>query len=82
MLNSVFLDHAARAGMTGAIIHVSKIRPLHLLAPEEVKVAEDLIFDRRAEGYDPLQKILELFAGKKLADTAKKTRADTASKAG
>jgi 5-methyltetrahydrofolate--homocysteine methyltransferase len=29
VLNSVFLDHALRAGMTGAIVHVSKIRPLH-----------------------------------------------------
>ena len=29
VLNSVFLDHAVRAGMTGAIVHVSKIRPLH-----------------------------------------------------
>ena len=38
VLNSVFLDHAVRAGMTGAIVHVSKIRPLHLIAPEEVKV--------------------------------------------
>ena len=37
-------------GMSGAIVHVSKIRPLHLIAPEEVKVAEDLIFDRRARG--------------------------------
>ena len=37
VLNSVFLDHAVRAGMTGAIVHVSKIRPLHLIAPEEVK---------------------------------------------
>src|SRR5580704_4872289 len=77
VLNSVFLDHAARAGMSGAIIHVSKIRPLHLLAPEEVKVAEDLIFDRRTEGYDPLQEILRLFAGKKAADTVKKVCAET-----
>ena len=38
VVNSVFLDHAVRAGMTGAIVHVSKIRPLHLIAPEEVKV--------------------------------------------
>ena len=38
VLNSVFLDHAVRAGMTGAIVHVSKIRPLHLIAAEEVKV--------------------------------------------
>ena len=77
VLNSVFLDHAMRAGMTGAIVHVSKIRPLHLLADEEVKVAEDLIFDRRAEGYDPLQRMLEIFADRKLADATVKKRAET-----
>ncbi len=77
MLNSVFLDHAMRAGMSGAIVHVSKIRPLHLIAPEEVKVAEDLIFDRRAEGYDPLQRMLEIFADRKLADATVKKRAET-----
>jgi 5-methyltetrahydrofolate--homocysteine methyltransferase len=77
VLNSVFLDHAARAGMTGAIVHVSKIRPLHLLAPEEVEVAEDLIFDRRREGYDPLHKLLEIFADRKLADATVKKRAET-----
>jgi 5-methyltetrahydrofolate--homocysteine methyltransferase len=78
VLNSVFLDHARRAGMTGAIIHVSKIRPMHLIAEEERQVAEDLIFDRRREGYDPLQKLLELFAGRKAADAVKKERAETA----
>ena len=77
VLNSVFLDHAVRAGMTGAIVHVSKIRPLHLIAPEEVQVVEDLLFDRKREGYDPLQRLLELFADRKLADVAKKARADT-----
>ena len=77
VLNSVFLDHAQRAGMSGAIIHVSKIRPIHMIAPEEVKVAEDLIFDRRSEGYDPLQKMLEIFADRKLADAVKKQRAET-----
>ncbi len=77
VLNSVFLDHAVKAGMTGAIVHVSKIRPLHLIAPEEVQVAEDLIFDRRREGYDPLQKLLEIFADRKLADAVKKSRAET-----
>jgi 5-methyltetrahydrofolate--homocysteine methyltransferase len=77
VINSVFLDHAVRAGMTGAIVHVSKIRPLHLIPAEEVEAAEDLIFDRRREGYDPLQRILALFADRKLADTAKKQRAPT-----
>src|SRR3712207_9457751 len=28
VLNSVFLDHAVKRGMTGAIVHVSKIMPL------------------------------------------------------
>jgi 5-methyltetrahydrofolate--homocysteine methyltransferase len=77
VLNSVFLDHAVRAGMTGAILHVSKIRPLHQLAPEEAQVADDLIFDRRAEGYDPLQRVLALFADRKAAAAVKKTRAET-----
>ncbi|WP_144183105.1 methionine synthase [Elioraea rosea] len=77
VLNSVFLDHAVKAGMTGAIVHVSKIKPLHQIPPEEVKVAEDLIFDRRAEGYDPLQAMLGMFAERKAADTGKKKRAET-----
>ncbi len=77
VLNSVFLDHAVRAGMTGAIVHVSKIRPLHLLAPVEAQVADDLIFDRRREGYDPLQRMLELFAERKAADATVKKRAAT-----
>jgi 5-methyltetrahydrofolate--homocysteine methyltransferase len=77
VLNSVFLDHAVRAGMTGAIVHVSKIRPLHLIPPEEVAVAEDLIFDRRREDYDPLQRVLELFADRKAADAVRRVRAVT-----
>ena len=77
VLNSVFLDHAVRAGMTGAIVHVSKIRPLHLIAEEEVRVAEDLIFDRRAEGYDPLSRILELFRDRKLAEATKRVKSET-----
>jgi 5-methyltetrahydrofolate--homocysteine methyltransferase len=77
VLNSVFLDHAVRAGMTGAIVHASKIRPLHQIAPEEVQVAEDLIFDRRREGYDPLQRMLEIFAGRKAADATARKRAET-----
>ncbi len=77
VLNSVFLDHAVKAGMTGAIVHVSKIRPLHLIAAEEVQVMEDLLFDRRREGYDPLQALLAMFAERKAADAVKKVRAAT-----
>jgi 5-methyltetrahydrofolate--homocysteine methyltransferase len=77
VLNSVFLDHAVKAGMTGAIVHVSKIKPLHQIPPEEVQVMEDLIWDRRREGYDPLQKVLEMFAGRKAADAVQKAKAET-----
>jgi 5-methyltetrahydrofolate--homocysteine methyltransferase len=77
VLNSVFLDLAVKAGMTGAIVHVSKIRPLHLISPEEIEVMEDLIYDRRREDYDPLQKVLAMFADRKAAQATKKTRAET-----
>ena len=48
VLNSVYLDHAQKRGMTGAIIHVSKIAPLHKIPAHEVAAAEDLIYDRRS----------------------------------
>ena len=68
------LDHATRRGLTGAIVHSSKIIPLHKIPPEEVKAAEDLIFDRRAEGYDPLQAFIALFADRKAGVGAAKVR--------
>jgi len=61
VLNSVFLDHALKRGLTGAIVHFSRIMPLHKIPEEEVRVAEDLIFDRRREGYDPLHAYIALF---------------------
>ncbi|MDJ0463335.1 methionine synthase [Streptomyces sp. H27-C3] len=63
VLNSVFLDECVKAGLDSAIVHASKILPLARLGEEQVSVALDLIHDRRAEGYDPLQRYLELFDG-------------------
>ncbi|MEU2575055.1 methionine synthase [Streptomyces anulatus] len=63
VLNSVFLDECVKAGLDSAIVHASKILPIARLEEEQVKVALDLIYDRRAEGYDPLQKLMELFEG-------------------
>lgn len=77
VLNSVFLDHALKAGMSGAIVHLSKLMPLHKIAEDEVKVAEDLIFDRRAEGYDPLISFMALFADRKAESQATKVRPET-----
>ena len=73
VLNSVFLHHATQAGMTGAIVHVSKILPLHAIPAAEAEAAEDLIFDRRREGYDPLQAFIALFGDRK-AGTVKTER--------
>jgi 5-methyltetrahydrofolate--homocysteine methyltransferase len=64
VLNSVFLDQALKRGLTGAIVHVSKIMPLHKIPEEEACIAEDLIFDRRRDGYDPLHAFIALFEGR------------------
>ncbi|MEU9123751.1 methionine synthase [Streptomyces sp. NPDC048506] len=63
VLNSVFLDECVKAGLDSAIVHASKILPIARLEEEQVTVALDLIYDRRSEGYDPLQKLMELFEG-------------------
>ncbi|MFD5906425.1 methionine synthase [Streptomyces microflavus] len=63
VLNSVFLDECVKAGLDSAIVHASKILPIARLEEEQVKVALDLIYDRRSEGYDPLQKLMGLFEG-------------------
>ena len=71
-LNSVFLHHAQEAGLTAAILHSGRITPLHKLDPEVRQTCEDLIYDRRREGYDPLQRLMQLFEG--VAVEAKKQR--------
>ncbi|MBE4736510.1 MULTISPECIES: methionine synthase [Streptomyces] len=63
LLNSVFLDECVKAGLDSAIVHASKILPIARFSEEEVNTALDLIHDRRAEGYDPLQKLMALFEG-------------------
>ncbi|MFJ3808092.1 methionine synthase [Streptomyces sp. NPDC090073] len=63
LLNSVFLDECVKAGLDSAIVHASKILPIARFDEEEVRTALDLIHDRRAEGYDPLQKLMQLFEG-------------------
>ncbi|WP_152105115.1 methionine synthase, partial [Streptomyces angustmyceticus] len=63
VLNSVFLDECVKAGLDSAIVHASKILPIARLEEEQVKTALDLVYDRRSEGYDPLQKLMELFEG-------------------
>src|SRR6201997_4474594 len=48
--------------------------PLHKIPEEEVRVAEDLIFDRRREGYDPLQAYIALFEDRTVEKSAARGR--------
>jgi 5-methyltetrahydrofolate--homocysteine methyltransferase len=60
-LNSVFLHEAVEAGLDAAIVHAGKIESLNRIDPEHRQACLDLIYDRRSEGYDPLERIIELF---------------------
>lgn len=69
VLNSVFLHEATEAGLDSAIIDAAKIVPLASIPQDRLKVALDLIYDRREYDevgnltYDPLSAMLDLFAG-------------------
>ena len=76
VLNSVFLAEAQKNGLTGAISHAAGILPLAKIPPAEVKIALDLIYDRRKKGYDPLHKFLEVFADRKWERKAVKVEKD------
>lgn len=76
VLNSVFLHDAVEAGLDAAIVNASKIEPLNRIGEQELKVARDLIYDRREfDGdictYDPLTAFTTLFENVK-AKAAKK----------
>lgn len=73
VLNSVFLHEATEAGLDSAIVHAAKILPLASIPEDQLKVALDLVWDRReydADGnvtYDPLATMLEMFSGVDMA---------------
>ncbi|MEU4605955.1 methionine synthase [Kribbella sp. NPDC023972] len=68
VLNSVFLHECVQAGLDSAIVHASRIMPVAKIPDDQREAALDLIYDRRREGYDPLQRLLELFADVKTSD--------------
>ncbi|AZZ82209.1 MULTISPECIES: methionine synthase [Gordonia] len=79
VLNSVFLHECVQAGLDTAIVHASKILPMARIPEEHRQVALDLVYDRRREGYDPLQKLMELFEGVSAA-SARESRAQELAK--
>nr|WP_184788786.1 methionine synthase [Phytomonospora endophytica] len=75
VLNSVFLHECVQAGLTSAIVHSSKILPIARIPEAQREAALDLIYDRRREGYDPVQNYLTIFEGASVA-AARATRAE------
>jgi 5-methyltetrahydrofolate--homocysteine methyltransferase len=65
VLNSAFLHELREAGLTGAIVHASKILPKNRIPEEQWNAALDLIYDRRREGFDPLTHFVSLFPDEK-----------------
>lgn len=84
VLNSVFLAEAVKNGLDSAIVHPSKIMPMHKISEEQRNVALDLIYDRREydqQGeltYDPLNKLLEIFSGVEVTSSKESRAADLA----
>jgi 5-methyltetrahydrofolate--homocysteine methyltransferase len=82
VLNSVFLHDAVEAGLDAAIVNASKIEPLNRIGEQELKVARDLIYDRREfDGevctYDPLTKFTTLFENVKTKAAKKVSKGET-----
>lgn len=69
VLNSVFLHECVAAGLDAAIVHAQKIVPMNRIPDEQREIALDLIYDRRRDGYDPLQALITAFEGVKANQT-------------
>jgi 5-methyltetrahydrofolate--homocysteine methyltransferase len=69
-VNAVFLYHAVQQGLDAAIFHAARIVPLNQIAAAEIKLAEDLIYNRRSAEYDPLLALCEYFRGHKISPAA------------
>ncbi len=60
-LNSVFLHHCVKAGLSSAIVNVKHLVPINKMSDEDLKACEDLLFNQREEG-DPLFAFIEHFS--------------------
>jgi 5-methyltetrahydrofolate--homocysteine methyltransferase len=78
VLNSVFLNECVQAGLDSGIVPAARILPIARIPEEQRQVAEDLIYDRRSDDYDPLTRFLDLFEGVSAADTRQARAAELA----
>ncbi|WP_024804777.1 methionine synthase [Nocardia sp. BMG51109] len=75
VLNSVFMHECVQAGLDSAIVHASKILPMSRIADDQRETALDLVYDRRGDDYDPLQKLMTMFEGVSTA-SSRESRAE------
>lgn len=85
VINAVLLHELVQVGMTSAIVHASKITPLHKIDDQHKDAAMDLILDRRDVSiggiglpagiedrkHDPLSHLIELFTGEQVQSDTK-----------
>ena len=84
VLNSVFLHEAVEAGLDSAIVHAARIMPLNKIPDEQRQVSLDLVHDRRGTAggdgtdpdYDPLARLLEVFADVQATEVVQEDRSD------
>ncbi len=66
-LNSIFLDHCVKAGLTSVIINVKHIIPLNKISEEDQEICNNLLFDKKPEG-QALFDFIEHFSQKEAVD--------------
>ncbi|SNZ11757.1 methionine synthase (B12-dependent) [Persephonella hydrogeniphila] len=67
-LNSVFLYHCVKAGLTMAIVNPKHLIPYHRISEEDRKVCENLLFNVWEDGEDPLFRFIQHFSKAKEKD--------------
>ena len=70
VLNSVFLFHCVEAGLDTAIINPAHVLPYAEIPDAERQLANDLIWDRREGGKDPLAEFIAFYEGKEVETEA------------
>jgi 5-methyltetrahydrofolate--homocysteine methyltransferase len=66
-LNSIFLDHCIKAGLTSVIINVKHIIPLNKISEEDQEICNNLLFDKKPDG-QALFDFIEHFSSKEAID--------------
>jgi len=74
VVNALMLYHAVQAGLDLAIFNSSKVIPVAKIPLDQRQAVEDLLFDRRREGYDPLKVVLDVFGSSSTARATEDAR--------